>query len=121
MVKRVIAMLATLLLLLSLVGCQRTLNQVIDTEPHFTATVLEVCGGGLLVEPDEGEDIRRSGDLVSVSLDVEFEDGKSTYSVGDKVTVYYDGSAAESYPLQVTKVYAVLLVEPANREKENIG
>ena len=119
--KRIVALVLVLLLLFSFAGCQKTLNQVIGSEPNFTGTVLEVSEFGLMVEPDEGEDIRRSGDLVSVSLNVEYEDGKTDYSVGDKVTVYYDGSVAESYPLQVTKVYAVLLTEPADRNKETVG
>ena len=113
--------LAAVLLLSMLTGCGRSLNSVIGKEPNFTGTVLEVCEGSILVEADEGEDIRRSGDLAYVSLDVEFEDGLTSYSVGDRVTVYYDGSVAESDPLQVTNVYAILLIEPANRDKENAG
>lgn len=112
---------AVLLLVLGLAGCKPTLNRIIDTEPHFAGTVLEVHEHSLLVEADEGEDIRRSGDLVSVSLDVEYEDGKATYRVGDRVTVYYNGDVAESDPLQVHTVYAVFLTEPANRMQENVG
>ena len=39
----------------------------------------------------------------------------SPIQVGDEVTVYYDGNIAESYPMQINKVYAVLLKEPADR------
>ena len=113
--------LLTMLLFLILTGCAKTLDQVIDDEPHFTGTVLEVSEHSVLVEADEGEDIRRSGDLVSVSLDIEYEDGKSTYHVGDRVTVYYNGDVAESDPLQVHHVYAVFLTEPADRAQDNVG
>lgn len=116
--KIAVGFLTVIILVLAFSGCTKPLDQIIDTEPNFTGTVLEVGEHSILVEADEGEDIRRSGDLISVSLDIEYEDGKSTYHVGDKVTVYYDGSVAESYPLQVHHVYAVLLTEPANRERE---
>lgn len=118
MKRKIASLLSVLLLFLSLTGCRKTLDQVIDTEPCFTGTVLEVRTNSLLVEADEGEDIRRSSDLLDVSLLVEYEDGKSAYQVGDKVTVYYDGSVAESYPAQINTVYAVFLTEPAVRETE---
>lgn len=51
-----------------------------------------------------------------VSLNVEKSDGiYSPIQVGDEVTVYYNGSIAESYPMQIVKVYAVLLKELADR------
>ena len=34
---------------------------------------------------------------------------------GDKVTVYYDGNIDENYPMQINTVYAILLLEPADR------
>ena len=109
------------ILLLAFTGCTKTLNQIIDDEPHFTGTVLKVSEYSILVEADEGEDILRSGDLIDVSLNIEYEDGKSTYHVGDRVTVYYNGEVAESYPLQVHNVYAVFIIEPADRTQENVG
>ena len=54
-----------------------------------------------------------------MSLNVENKDG--TYSpmkVGDEVVVYYDGSIAESDPLQINTVYAITLREPAERQGE---
>lgn len=118
MKRKITCLLSVLLLLLSLTGCRKTLDQVIDTESCFTGTVLEVRKNSLLVEAAEGEDIRHSSDLFDVSLNVEYEDGKSSYHVGDKVTVYYDGSVAESYPAQINTVYAAFLTEPAVRETE---
>ena len=41
---------------------------------------------------------------------------------GDEVTVYFDGNIAESWPLQINNVYAILLIEPANpSENEKQG
>lgn len=58
----------------------------------------------------------------SVSLDGENKDSLySPISVGDVVTVYFDGNIAESYPLQINTVYAITLTEPADRTQENQG
>ena len=65
-----------------------------------------------------------SGETVDVSLNMKhlrfllFKDkmsGEIRVTNGDEVTVYYDGNIAESYPMQINKVYAVLLKEPADR------
>lgn len=57
-----------------------------------------------------------------MSLDVENKDGLySPISVGDVVTVYFDGSIVESYPLQINTVYTITLTEPADRTQENQG
>ena len=56
-----------------------------------------------------------SGEYV-VSLNVENSDGiYSPIQVGDEVTVYYDGNITESFSMQINRVYAVLLIEPADR------
>lgn len=56
-----------------------------------------------------------SGEYV-VLLNVENRDRiYSPIRVGDEVTVYYDGNITESYPMQINRVYAVLLIEPADR------
>ena len=41
------------------------------------------------------------------------------FNIGDEVVVYYDGNIAESYPMQINTVYAILLKEPANRVENN--
>ena len=84
------------------------------TELRKIGTLAEVLAGmpanvsGVLLENESGEYV--------VSLNVENSDGiYSPIQVGDEVTVYYDGNIAESYPMQINKVYAVLLKEPADR------
>lgn len=66
----------------------------------FSGTVLEIYGDGetALVEPDEGEAIRSSGDRVMVNLTVNTTD---QFSVGDRVRVYYYDGVMETFPLQI--------------------
>lgn len=93
-------------------GCSKTINMnnVFD-EPNFTGIVDEVNKGSILVSVNEDEDEIKSSDLISVLLDVELKDSITDLKVGDEVRVYYDGSIAESYPAQVDKVYAIILVD----------
>lgn len=58
----------------------------------FKGSILEVYDGSVLILIDEGEDIRSSGDKVSVGCDGEFKNG-------DRVIVYYGGYVLETYPL----------------------
>lgn len=66
----------------------------------FLGTILELGDNGkmALVEPDEGMPIRSSGDKVWINLTVNTTD---EFLAGDRVTVYYDGTVMESYPLQI--------------------
>ncbi len=84
-------------------------------EPHFSGTVTEVYDNAILVSVDEGEDARRSSDLISVSLDVKLKDSMTDFTVGDRVIVYYNGEIAESYLAQVNTVYAIVLTSPDMR------
>lgn len=81
----------------------------VHKEPHFAGTVTEVYENAILVSVNEDEDVRRSSDLISVSLDVQLEDSMTHFTVGDRVIVYYNGEIAESYPAQVNTVYAILM------------
>lgn len=87
----------------------------VDKEPHFAGTVTEVYDNAILVSVNEGEDARRSSDLISVSLNVKLKDSMIDFTVGDRVVVYYNGEIAESYPAQVNTVYAIVLTSPDMR------
>ncbi|WP_367568793.1 M56 family metallopeptidase [Lacrimispora sp.] len=89
----------------------RSMNDVVN-EPHFAGTVIEVHDNTILVRVNEGEDARRSSDLISVSLNVKLKDSVTHFTVGDKVIVYYNGEIAESYPAQVNTVYGIVLTSP---------
>ena len=114
--KRITAVLSSLvMILLALVGCTpRGMNYIIANEPSITGVVQEVHDTYILIYI-ETEGFPAGADCF-VSLDVENKDGLySPISVGDMVTVYFDGSIAESYPLQINTVYAITLTEPADR------
>lgn len=114
--KRIAATLSSLAIILSaLVGCTpRSMNYLISNEPSITGVVREVHDTYILIYI-ETEGYPTGADC-SVSLDVENKDGLySPISVGDVVTVYFDGSIAESYPLRINTVYAITLTEPADR------
>ena len=110
--KRPIALILVMLCLLGLAGCSnRSMNYIIANEPNITGIVKEANENAILIENENGEDW--------VSLNVENEDSMTHFSIGDEVVVYYDGNIAESYPMQINTVYAVLLQEPANRTENN--
>ncbi len=69
----------------------------LNINPVFVGTIIEVTNLKAVVEPNEDETyIRSSADKVYVSLP-----DNSNYSVGDVITVRYDGRLMESYPLQI--------------------
>ena len=101
------------LMLTGLTGCNKnSMNYIIENKPSITGIITEVQEEYIQIYiENEGYP---SGADCDVSLDVENTDG--TYSpmkVGDVVVVYYDGSIAESDPLQISTVYAITLKEPA--------
>ena len=110
--KKLIALLLSLICLLGLAGCSnRSMNYIIANEPNITGVVKEANENAILIENETGE--------YWVSLSVENEDSMTHFSIGDEVVVYYDGNIAESYPMQINTVYAILLKEPANRTENN--
>ena len=86
-----------------------TMNDIYH-KPNFKGTVLEVLDGAILVSVNEDEDEIKSSDKMSVSLNTKVKDSMTSFKVGDKVTVFYDGSILESYPAQIPTVYAILLI-----------
>lgn len=107
--KKYLLIVLSVLCVLGMVGCnKKSLNHIISNEPSITGIIKEANANYVLIENESGEYV--------VSLKVENSDGiYSPIQVGDEVTVYYDGNIAESYPMQINKVYAVLLIEPAYR------
>jgi hypothetical protein len=87
----------------------------VHKEPHFAGTVTQVYDNAILVSVKEGEDARRSSDLISVSLKVKLKDSMRQFMIGDEVIVYYNGEIAESYPAQANTVYAIVLTSPDMR------
>lgn len=64
----------------------------------FVGKILEIRENSVLVEPLEGEDIRRSADQITFGIS-ELE--ALSVKVGDTVEVTYTGGVMESYPAQI--------------------
>ncbi len=79
-------------------------------KPNFTAVVTEVYDKEILVTVDKDQDEYKSSDKIIVSLDVKLKDKLVSFKAGDKVRIFYDGNILESYPAQIRKVYAILLI-----------
>lgn len=106
--KKLIVVFLFLFCLLTLAGCNnRSLNHIIANEPSVTGIVKDTAENAILIENENGE--------YWVSLDVENKDSMTHFSIGDEVVVYFDGTVAESYPMQINTVYAITLKTPADR------
>ena len=112
--KKFVCVLLIAVLLFSFAGCNKSMNSIIKNEPSFTAVVEEVYENSVLVS---SEDMAGYPTPVqaTVSLRDVHPDSMTDLQVGDIITVYYDGCAAETDPLQINTVYAVLLTEPFDR------
>lgn len=106
MLKKILPWLLILLLLLS--GCKRSLNAIIGKEPSITGTVQEISEQAVRIADEVGAEYW-------VSLDVENPDSYTALVVGDEIAVYYDGTVAETFPMQIQCVYAITLITPADR------
>ncbi len=68
----------------------------------FCGIIKQVEENLFFVEPDEGEEIRKSADLIMVGklkLDTNVQ-----YKVGERVKITYDGSVMETYPAQIRAI-----------------
>lgn len=103
----------TMICVLALSGCGgRSMDDIIREEPSITGIVKTVAEDTFLMENETGE--------YWVSLQVEHEDSMTHFCVGDEVVVYYDGNVAETYPMQIRKVYAITLKTPADSHHTNM-
>lgn len=88
-----------------------TMNDVFQHKPKFSGTVVEINNDtSILVKVNENDSIIKSSDLILVSLDVKMSDVSVSgcdFDIGVEVSVYYDGTVAESYPAQINEVYAI--------------
>ena len=106
--KKLVALVLAMAWVLTLVGCgRRSMNYIIANEPNITGMIKDTADKAILVENEAGE--------YWVSLNMENKDSMASFSVGDEVVVYFDGNVAESYPMQINNVYAIILKTPADR------
>ena len=108
LMNRFLPLLLVLVCVLGLAGCgNRSMNDIIANEPSITGIVKDLGENAILIENDTGE--------YWVSRNVENKDSVTDFVVGDEVVVYFDGNVAESYPMQISTVYAITLKTPVDR------
>ena len=112
--KKLIAFVFTLACVLGLIGCGRTMNDVIQNEPNVTGVVEEVHDDYVIMYSETAEGYP-NGSRWSISLNTENKDSYTDIIVGDEIVVYHDGNVMESDPLKVGTVYAITLRTPADR------
>lgn len=77
-------------------------DTVDNTEYSFCGTITQVEKNLFFVEPDEGEEIRKSSDLIMIGklkLDTNVK-----YEVGERIRIFYDGTVMETYPAQIKAI-----------------
>ncbi len=117
--KKIITFAMGLILILSMVGCGRTMDDIIEKEPSVKGTVTEVFDDHFIMLGSPSDDA--PAEEYSVSLNVENKDSYTTVAVGDEVVVYYNGKLTDSDPEKMDVVYAIVLRTPANRNNNNKG
>ena len=80
-----------------------------DETVTFQATIIEIQDDCYLVEPVEGSAELNSADRITIPM-TNMEPSPEP-EVGDVLEIEYDGSIAESYPAQITKVYSIRVAE----------
>lgn len=80
-----------------------------DETVTFQATIIEIQDDCYLVEPVEGSAELNSADRITIPM-TNMEPSPEP-EVGDGLEIEYDGSIAESYPAQITKVYSIRVTE----------
>ncbi len=103
--KKLICILTTLAMLLSLAAC----GGKTENAATFRAAVLEINDGYYLVEPVEGSAELKSADQITVPM--KNMSPSPEPEVGDILEIEYDGYIAESYPAQINNVYSIRVVE----------
>jgi len=101
-------------------GCGRSMNSIIGSEPSVTGRVKEVYENTILISFEDVQGYPNGAEC-TISLDVENKDSITDFNIGDKVAVYYNGDIAESDPMQISTVYAITLLEPADRNENDKG
>lgn len=67
----------------------------------FYGKIIESKQNYIIVEPNEGEDIRKSSDKISIGLG-KYND--AIYEVGTNVKVTYNGEVMDTYPAQIKAI-----------------
>src|SRR5690625_3891572 len=76
-----------------------------DNEATFIGTIEEIKGDNAIVSIEKGE-ILNSGSKADVNLSVASD---TTFEIGDKVKVGFDGNVRERFPLGINTTFVELL------------
>lgn len=74
------------------------INTSNEEQFYFYGKVIESNSNSIIVEPNEGENERKSSDKISIGLGKEND---VIYSVGTQVKITYSGYIMETYPAQI--------------------
>lgn len=88
-----------------IVGSDNSADNEKENIYSFSATVLEASDKQLLIEPSVDSLEYKSCSKIYIPL----TDGTEDISVGDKITVVYDGLIQETYPAQISNVYEIII------------
>lgn len=122
--KRIISFVLAVCVALSCTACNKnSMNYIIDNMPSFKGVVTEFKEDEyIVVDINADLKINETFDIITVSLDVENADSMTHFDIGDEVAVYYETVYEdENGTTRLDTVYAILLIEPANRDKNNMS
>ena len=108
--KKVLLVVLSFVLLLGLVACQKETEKAYK----FKGKIVEMYMSNLIVEPLEGEDIRRSSDRIQVWYGQNPEFHPPIFPQGTLVEIEYDGNINESYPAQINAISLRTIDEEGN-------
>lgn len=109
--KRIMALILTLLCMLTAAGCGETEPQE-HAQAYFTAKILIVNENNVYVKlTDKGTSGISVGEEFYVTKNVSAQDGCPELAVGDFIKVYFNGEVMETYPLQLGKVFSIEITE----------
>ncbi|ALX47669.1 DUF3221 domain-containing protein [Lentibacillus amyloliquefaciens] len=77
-----------------------------ETKETFTGTIEKITDQNVAIVTIEEGKILKSGREVSVNLSVAND---TTFQIGDKIRVGYDGKVRESYPLGINTTFVELI------------
>lgn len=107
----------TYILLTNNIDNNTNIDDGTDSKYTFKATVLQVTGSTLLVEPKEEEEVRKSSDKISVNM--YGINNVPELGEGDIVLISYNGLIMESYPAQLVADKIVKLEDKIAEIKED--
>lgn len=84
-----------------------------NKNPYFEAEVLEIYEKTALVEPLENEEIRKTADKITISLETVSTLATPELQTGDIIRIIYNGTIEESYPANIPTVFSIIVYRNA--------